>query len=797
MIISEYWLREWVNPALDTRQLTEQLTMAGLEVDSVAPIARQFTGVVVGEVLAVNAHPDADKLRVCEVADGHTTHQVVCGAPNVRVGIKVPFARVGAEIVTPGDAPNIEIKAAKIRGIESSGMLCSAEELGLAESSEGLLILEDTAQTGVDIRSLLALDDNSIELDLTPNRGDCLSIMGLAREVGVLTNTDVTYPDVPGFQETIPDQLPVNIVATAACPRYLGRVVRNINLNAESPSWMQEKLRRCGLRSIDPVVDVTNYVLLELGQPLHAFDLGKLQGGIEVRQAKPQEKLTLLDGKQVELTAETLVIADAKGAVAMAGIMGGLESAVTESTRDVFLECAFFSPLHIAGKARHYGMHTDASHRYERGVDFQLQHHALQRATQLLLEIVGGEAGPITEAQAELPESPVVELRYTAITKLLGIEIPKSETQEILRRLGIELLSETGDSLRVRAPSYRFDIAIEADLIEELARVYGYNRLPKTPGMLRQKLAGRSEQILDLNRIRNQLTALGYQEVITYSFIEPTLCETVTQVRAGAAVRLQNPISADMSVMRPSLLPGLLSGMKYNENRQQERFRLFETGLVFSRAGSAYAQEARLAGLVAGRKFPNNWSNNRELSDFYDVKGDVESLLDLGGKVGEFAFSPTQHPSLHPGQSAAITVSGNTIGHLGALHPAIQRELGIDRRVYLFEIELSALLRAKIARVKELSRHPEVHRDLAIVIDEDIQSDQILAEVQKHAGEYLTDLRIFDVYQGDAVAKNKKSIALGLTWQHPSRTLSDEAINTIISSCVNALHDKFNADLRN
>ena len=796
MIFSESWLREWVNPDVDTQQLAEHLTMAGLEVDSITPVAGKFTGVIVGLVESVEKHPDADKLNVCQVSDGKNSYQVVCGAPNVRPNLKAPFAMVGAELQSSDGKSPFIIKAAKLRGIESNGMLCSGQELGLSEDASGLLELNESATVGQDIRQLLQLNDSSIELDLTPNRGDCLGILGLAREVGVLTRSDVADPVINVVEATIQDQFPVTITAKDACPRYLGRVIRGVNLDAETPAWMQEKLRRCGLRSIDPIVDVTNFVLIELGQPMHAFDLAKLQDNIEVRLANDGEELTLLDGKAVKLTPDTLVIADSKKALAIAGVMGGLDSAVTDSTADVFLECAFFAPLAVAGKARSYGMHTDASHRYERGVDFELQHKAMERATQLLTGIAGGLVGPITEAIGNLPQSTNIKLRYSAIAELLGIEIPVADVRDILTRLGLKLLEDSADEMIIAVPSFRFDISIEADLIEELARVYGYNRLPKTPGMMRQVLKSCPESRLELSRLRHHLVALGYQEVVTYSFIDPELSKQVTGGDESAVI-LQNPISAEMSVMRTSLLPGLLGTLRYNANRQQDRIRLFETGQVFNKKGGEIAQTPHIAGLIYGRKYPNNWCNNKELVDFYDVKGGVEALLGLGGKGTEFHYTPARHSSFHPGQVAAVVREDEIIGHVGALHPAIQRELGIDRPVYLFELSQNAVLDARLPGAQELSRFPEVHRDLAILIDEAIAADAILALIRDNAGEFLSALRIFDVYQGDAVAKGKKSIALGLTWQHPSRTLSDEEINTIISSCVNALHDKFNADLRN
>jgi phenylalanyl-tRNA synthetase beta chain len=594
---------------------------------------------------------------------------------------------------------------------------------------------------------------------------------------------------------TLSDEFPVNITAKDECPRYLGRVIRNINSSAESPLWMQEKLRRSGLRSIDPVVDVTNFVLMELGQPMHAFDLSKLEGNIEVRLADKNEKLILLDGKEVNLTADTLVIADKNKAVAMAGIMGGLDTAVTDRTQDVFLECAFFAPLAIAGKARGYGMHTDASHRYERGVDYELQQRAMERGTQLLLDIAGGEPGPITEAIGNLPTALTVKLNYRSISRLLGMQIEPQEVKDILTRLGFKAIAEDADSLTVEVPSFRFDVSLEADLIEELARIVGYNNLPKTAGMASQQLKSRPEAETSIGRIREHLVTLGYQEVVTYSFIDPAMAGIVCP--GDDLIPLQNPISADMSVMRSSILPGLLSTLKYNENRQQERMRLFESGLVFTRRDGEIKQKAKIAGLISGLRSPINWNNNKEISDFYDVKGHVESLLSLTRDNSAYSFSAASHGCFHSGQCAAVEQNGQLIGHIGSLHPAIQRNLGINSDTCLFELDLDAIRTRDLPVARALSKFPEVSRDLAIVIDDEVSAAAVIGNVRDNAGEYLTNLRIFDVYQGDAVQKGKKSIALGLTWQHPSRTLSDDDISSIISNCVNELEDKFNANLRN
>jgi phenylalanyl-tRNA synthetase beta chain len=795
MIFSEQWIREWVNPSLSTQALVDQLTMAGLEVDAVNPVASEFSGVIVAEVVKVEPHPDADKLRVCEVNDGKQHLQVICGAPNVRAGMRVPYAQIGAQLSAVADGKTFKIRQAKLRGMESNGMLCSAAELGLAESSDGLLELAEDAPIGKDVREFLHLDDHSLELDLTPNRGDCLGIIGVAREIGALNVLTPTVPSIEAVPANIDSTFPVTISAPDACPRYLGRVVREVDVLAPTPMWMAERLRRSGIRCIDPIVDITNYVLLELGQPMHAFDLDSLQGGIDVRLAKTGEKLTLLDGKEVSLTPDVLVIADGSGPLAMAGVMGGENSGVTTKTKDVFLECAFFAPLAIAGRARRYGLHTDASHRYERGVDFEIQALAMERATNLLIEIAGGSAGPIVETLGNLPKCVEITLSFAKLSKFLGMEIPADEVEGILTRLGAQVLNVDYAAITVRAPSFRFDWSLDVDLIEEIARVYGYNRLPTTKSLSRNSLGTRTEARAELPRLKDRLVALGYQEVITYSFVEPGLLEMVNP--GVEATPLQNPISAEMSVMRTSLWAGLLTTLRYNANRQQDRVRIFEAGQVFLKRDGALMQPPYLGGLVYGPLYQESWSNIKKSVDFFDIKGDIESILDLTRNAVDYSFEKASHPALHSGQSAALILNGQQIGLVGALNPALQRKLDISNRAYLFEIDLVSLQHARIPRASELSKFPEVNRDLAIVIDKEVSAKQILSAVRDCAGDCLVDLRIFDVYQGDAVEKSKKSIALGLTLQHPSRTLGDEDINGIINSCVNELQTQFNAKLRN
>ncbi|ROL75700.1 phenylalanine--tRNA ligase subunit beta [Pseudomonas protegens] len=791
MKFSEQWLRGWVSPQVSRDELAARLSMAGLEVDSVTPAAGDFSGVVVGEVLSTEQHPDADKLRVCQVSNGAETFQVVCGAPNVRPGLKIPFAMIGAEL--PGD---FKIKKAKLRGVESNGMLCSQAELQIGEGSDGLMELPTDAPVGEDVRTYLNLDDASIEVDLTPNRGDCLSLAGLAREVGALYAAKVQRPEVKVVAAVHDEVRPVEVLAPTACPRYLGRVVRNVDLSKPTPLWMVERLRRADVRSIDAAVDITNYVMLELGQPLHAFDLAEINGGIRVRMAEEGEKLVLLDGQEVTLRSDTLVIADHTRALAIAGVMGGEHSGVTANTRDVFLESAFFDQISVAGKARSYGLHTDASHRYERGVDWQLAREAMERATGLLLEITGGEAGPIIEAVNEqhLPSVAPVTLRAERITQMLGMEIDGPEVERLLTALGLTVTADGAGQWRVEVPSHRFDIRLEVDLIEELARLYGYNRLPVRYPQARLAPQAKAEAQGDLPALRRLLVARGYQEAITYSFIDPKLFE---QFNPGVEpLLLANPISADMAAMRSSLWPGLVKALQHNLNRQQDRVRMFESGLRFIGQLEGLKQQPMLAGVVCGSRLPEGWAQSRDGVDFFDVKADVEAVLGLAGALDEFTFAPGKHPALHPGQTARIERDGREVGYLGAIHPELAKNLGLDRPVYVFELVLGEVAQGRLPKFHELSRFPEVRRDLALLADRDVAASAVLDVIRENAGEWLTDLRLFDVYQGKGIDPHRKSLAVGLTWQHPSRTLNDDEVNSTTQNILTSLEQRLNATLR-
>ncbi|WP_283786856.1 phenylalanine--tRNA ligase subunit beta [Bermanella sp. WJH001] len=793
MKFSESWLREWVNPSLKTDELVAQVTMAGLEVDAVDPVAGEFSGIVVAQVVKREQHPDADKLSLCQVTDGTDTFQIVCGAANVREGLKVPMAKIGAVLPTP-DGKGFKIKKAKLRGVESHGMLCAEAEMGMAEQSDGLMELAHDAPVGQDIREYLNLDDAIIEVDLTPNRADCLSVKGLAREVGTLNNVDVKPLNIEVMAAQINDTLPVTLSAPQACPKYVGRVVKGVDVTATTPLWMIEKLRRSGIRSIDPIVDVTNYVLLELGQPMHAFDLAKVDGGINVRMAADKEKLTLLDCQEIELTSDTLVIADDSKALAIAGVMGGEHSGVNTETKDVFLEVAYFDPIAIAGKARNYGLHTDSSHRFERGVDYRLQNDAMERATQLIVEICGGQAGPVvnTEDEAAMPKEATVELRAQRVVDVLALELPASEIETMLTRLGMTVTANaTGWTVNV--PSYRFDISIEADLIEEIARIHGYNNLPVTTPMAALDLQSEPEVITPINTLKQFWVSRGYQEAITYSFVDPKIQKLVDPEIDG--LTLANPISADMAVMRSTLWVGLIKAAEHNLKRQQSDVRLFETGLRFVPNGDALTQEPMLAGLVCGSRLSMGWTNGSEKVDFYDLKGDLEAMLSINGDA-DYSFVAGEHPALHPGQCAAILKGDKQIGLLGALHPVLQKQLGIKTPLFVFELLLDEVTQGQLPEFTSVSKFPEVSRDLAFVVEESVQWAQVEQVIREQAGQSLTNVTLFDVYRGQGIENGRKSLALGLTWQDPSRTLNDEEITSSVDNIVTKLAEGLGAQLR-
>ncbi|MGB1199818.1 MAG: phenylalanine--tRNA ligase subunit beta, partial [Thalassotalea sp.] len=801
MKFSESWLREWVNPAISSDELAHQITMAGLEVDAVDPVAGEFTGVLIGEVVECGPHPDADKLQVTKINLGPDFNDgelvdIVCGAKNCRLGLKVAVATVGA--VLPG---NFKIKKAKLRGVPSHGMLCSESEIGLAESADGIMELAQDAPLGTCVREYLDLDDVTIDVDLTANRGDCLGLKGLAREVGVLNSLSVTEPVITPVTPTIDDTRDITISAGQACPRYLGRVIKNINVNAQTPLWMVEKLRRCGTRSIDPVVDVTNYVLLEQGHPMHAFDLAKLDAGINVRYANEGEKLVLLDENEVTLTPETLVIASDNAetgqALAMAGIFGGLHSGVQADTKDIFLESAFFAPLAILGKARKYGLHTDSSHRYERGIDPQLQRDAMERATQLLLEIVGGEAGPVVEAvhQEHLPQAKTVTLRREKLDGRIGHHINDDNVNEILTRLGFEV-SFIENTWTVTVPAYRFDISIEVDLIEEVARIFGYNNIPNVSPKATLAMREQKEAILPLTQMRQTLVNRGFQEAITYSFVDPKIQRLIHPEQA--VMTLPHPISSEMSEMRVSLWTGLLQSVVYNQNRQQTRVRLFETGLRFipdESAENGVRQEALLSGVISGARQDEHWSMEKAAADFYDIKADVEALLSLTANAASFEFSSAEISALHPGQTAAIHNNGRLVGYLGSLHPELERKLGLNGRTLIFELLLSEISTRKLPEASDISRFPSNRRDIAVVVEEQVDAKKVLQLIEKVGGNFLIDLNLFDVYQGNGIEPGFKSLAIAMTLQDQEKTLEEKDITDVVNRVVDTLKDELNASL--
>ncbi len=792
MKFNEQWLREWVDPPVDLDVLAHQLTMAGLEVDAVEPVAEAFSRVVVGEVVAVECHPDADRLRVCRVNIGEGEPLViVCGAANVVEGIKVPTALVGA--VLPS---GLKIKKSKLRGVLSFGMLCSAVELGLAEQAEGLMLLPVEAPVGVDVRDYLKLDDFTVEIGLTPNRGDCLSVLGIAREVGVINRIPFSEPEIEHVAVSCQDEFPVMLAEGRACPRYVSRVIKGVNPKTETPLWMQERLRRCGVRSVGPVVDVTNYVMLELGQPMHAFDLGKLNDELQVRMASEGEKITLLDGQEITLQDDTLVIADRQGVVAVAGIMGGERAAVGTETHDILLESAFFTRNAIIGRPRQYGLHTDSSYRFERGVDFDLSLKAMKRASALLLDIVGGRAGPIVEMNSpeQVPIHREIVLRAGRISRLLGVDVPAAQVTDILGRLGLKVREQDKEWI-VTPPSFRFDITIEADLIEEVGRVYGYDNLPtKRPvATLSAEMANEVRQ--PVSRICQLLIDRGYQEAITYSFVDPKIQRLLFPDVDGVA--LANPLSSELSVMRTSLWPGLLQALLYNQNRQQARIRFFEVGVKFSAQGEEIQEDKVVAGLVCGTLMPPQWGEKARAVDYFDIKADVEALLALAGAGDQYRFVATQHSALHPGQAALIvSQEEEAVGWVGALHPSVARQLGVNGNAFLFELDFAVFEQGVLPVFSELSKFPAIRRDIALILSDNVSADQVCQVIAQSAGEYLSALELFDIYRGEGIEKGRKSLAMGLTFQDTSRTLTDQEVDALISTVLGCLTEELQATLR-
>ncbi|WP_212511913.1 phenylalanine--tRNA ligase subunit beta [Acinetobacter seifertii] len=791
MKISENWLRTWVNPAIDSDTLSDQLTMLGLEVDELAPVAKPFTGVVVGEVLTVEQHPDADRLRVTTVNIGSGEPlQIVCGAPNVRVGMKAPVATIGA--VLPGD---FKIKKGKLRGIESQGMLCGASEIDLEDKIDGLLELPADAPVGVNIREYLKLDDNVIDISITPNRGDCFSIRGIAREIAVINQLQMNEPEIKSVDATITDEKKV-VISTDGAPRYLGRVVKNVNVKAATPEWMEQALARSGIRTHSILVDVTNYVLMELGQPMHAFDLAKIEGTVHVRQAQPQEKLQLLNDQEVELQEDIMVIADDQKALAIAGIMGGLASSVTDDTADIFLESAFFAPLAIAGRARRFGLHTDSSQRYERGVDFELPLIAMNRASQLIQELAGGEFGPITVAEKTdlLPKREAIELKQAQVDQLLGYQVAADFITDALTRLGCSVTVKAEGEWSVVPPSHRYDMAIYQDLIEEVARIDGYDNIQISLPSMDVQLAKYQDRF-EIAQLRQTVVTLGYQEAISFSFADAKLEKQLNpQVNP---LMLANPISSDLAAMRSTLLSSLIPCVQYNLNRQQSRVRFFELGLRFDYQNAASIQDLKqiptLALIAVGSREPESWHAKPQPMDFFDFKGEVEEVLAAGRVKVEYVRS--ERAWLHPGQSAEILVDGKSIGYLGRLHPSLENELDLST-TWVAELDHAAVLQSYVSNFTELSRFPSVRRDIALLISDNINVRDIQQLIEKTGGELLDSTWLFDVYTGQGVEEGKRSLAFALLWQHPSRTLEDAEIKSGMDNIIQVLENTYQATLR-
>ena len=791
MKIAESWLREWVDPELDTEALTHQLTMLGHEVDSVELEGAGIGDIVIAEVVEVGKHPDADRLSVCKVNDGSgKLVDIVCGAPNVFKGMKSPLARLGVTL------PNgLKLRKTKIRGVVSNGMLCSAVELGLGDDSDGIISLPQDAPVGSLLVEFLSLPDAVIDLDLTPNRGDCFSVLGIARDVAASTGAELKDASVAKVTATIDATQTVELVEPAGCPRFAGRVIRGIDPAATSPVWLTERLRRSGLRAISPVVDVTNYVMLELGQPLHAYDFGLLQGPIRPRLARSGEKVTLLDDKEVELNDRTLVITDDSGPIGLAGIMGGLSTAVTDKTTDVFLEAAFWPQSFMAGRARAYGIHTDASLRFERGVDPEGQGRAIERATQLLLQIAGGAAGPLVmeSAKEHLPGRKRIVLRSQRLARLLGLDIASDTVTGILRRLdlAVELVD---DGWRVTPPSHRFDIEIEADLIEEIARLHGYDSIPEITAFSQAPLETVTESTIDLEQAVTTLIARDFQEVVTYSFID--VQANVAFTGSESELILSNPISSEMSVMRASLWPGLVTAAAANNARQQERIRLFEASKSFHGKLGSHSEVLRIAGLVVGAVLPEQWSSRPKSVDFFDIKSDVEALLALAARPDEINYVAMEHPALQPGQAAEITRGDEVIGVVGKLHPQLAKQYDLKRAVYLFEVDATKALKTTAPSASPISKFPAIRRDIAVIVDDKVSADDLVKAIASTSSKLIRDVRIFDIYKGDGIEAGRKSVAIGLILQETSRTLTDEDADAVMTAVVSKLENKFAAELR-
>ncbi len=792
MQFSENWLRSLVSTDLDSQALSHALTMAGLEVEDMQAVAAPFNKVVVAKILSVEKHPDADRLQVCTVDVGLTQPiQIVCGAANARAGLIAPCALVGAEL------PGISIKQAKVRGVDSYGMMCSSKELGLTAEASGLLELDSAAPIGQDIRHYLDLDDYMLTLKLTPNRSDCLSLLGIARDVAAITGAPTCFEEIKPVASDAADIQAVSVMEQAACPRYCGRLISGLNAKASTPAWMVKRLERSGLRSINVLVDVTNYVLLALGQPMHAFDAAKLTGNVSVRFAKQNETITLLNEQEVTLKADDLVIADNSGAIALAGIMGGLATSVNDETTSVFLESAYFSPSAIAGKARRLGLSTDSSYRFERGVDFANTRLALDYATQLIKQLCGGSSGEVTEIAGVLPVRAAVKLRLSRLVSVLGIPFSEEKIAQLLTQLGFSYtLSEA--VFTVVPPSYRFDISIEEDLIEEVARLHGYDHIPAIAPVANLSMLDAPEARVHQNKLRDRLVAAGYQELVNYSFVDEAW---ETDLLANTQpIRLKNPIANNLSVMRSSLWGGLLDSLVYNLNRKQDRAMLFELGASYRYADAqklSFVESTRIAGLAYGSAKPEQWGLNSADVDFFEIKAHVDTLLADASAGKTLSYEKAEHNALHPGQTARIVLDGVNVGWLGKLHPKWQQHYGLTKATFLFELDVDAVLNRRIPAYQEVSKLLPVRRDLAVVVDQDLAISTLLTVIKKANIAMLMDVALFDIYQGSGIAENKKSLALSVLMHDTQKTLTDSDADAVMANLLQLLENNCNAILRN
>ncbi len=793
MLIPESWLRSMVDPPLTTEALAHLLTMSGLEVETCRPVAPPFSGIVVGEVVSVARHPNADKLSLCSVNIGTGEPlQIVCGAPNVRAGMKAPLAVVGAKL------PGLEIKAAKMRGVESQGMLCSARELGMSEDHSGLLELPAGAPVGGDVRELLELDDNVLEIKLTPNKADCLSVLGIAREVAALTRSKISVPEAKPVAAKNDAKHPFRITDSEGCGRFAGRVIRNVNAKAPTPDWMKQRLERAGQRSISALVDVTNYVMLEMGRPLHVYDQDKLKGAIDVRWGKKGEKVKLLNEQTVEVDGTVLCITDDSGPIGLGGIMGGDSTKAELETKNIFLESAFFFPAAIAGRARRYNFSSDASHRFERGVDFTNNAAGIERATQLILDMCGGDPGPTVDLVEKLPERKPVTMRIARAQKIIGVPVTADEMADIFTRLSLPF-TRTPDAFTVTPPSYRFDIEIEEDLIEEVARVYGFERIPASPPSAPAAMHAEPESHRSLHALRALVAARDFQEVVNFTFVD---AGWETDLAGNPdPVRLLNPIASHQSAMRSSLIGGLVENIRYNMARKQLRVRVFEVGRAFLRdvkvedgelTVAGLRQPMRIAAAACGPAEDEQWGTPSRPVDFFDLKADVEALV--WPRVAR--FEAATHPALHPGRSARVLLEGAAAGWVGELHPRWQARFELPQPAVVFELDAENLQKVRVPHPEQPSRFPPVVRDIAVLVEAGLPVQTLLDALEAEKPAIVRSIGLFDLYHGKSLPSGRKSLAFRIVMQDTEKTLTDAEVDSAIAQMVQLLRQRFGGTLR-